>query len=115
MQDNSRNRSWRLGDRGVYLEEPERKQPLYIPLPGRVILDQTITCSSAMTLSSDGAVVVTSNVDPTLWRIDPDTLSVSSHPLRLTTYAEREVGFTGIAFSAAHRAYFAVSSIHGLL
>ncbi len=115
VEDRARSRIWRLGDRGVYLEAREQSQALHIPLPGRVIVDQTLTCPSAMTLSQEGAVVVTSNVIPTLWRINPDTFAVTSHPLTLTSHADREVGFTGIAFSTGHRAYFAVSSIHGTL
>ena len=115
VEDSARSRIWRLGDRGVYLEAPEQSQALHILLPGRFIVDQTITCPSAMTLSQEGAVVVTSNVIPILWRINPDTFVVTSHPLTLTSHADREVGFTGIAFSTGHSAYFAVSSVHGTL
>ena len=60
-----------------------------------------------------GEAVVTSNVVSTLWRIDPQTLAVTEHPLALDADAGRDVGFSSLIYSPRHAAYFAVSGAHG--
>ena len=58
---------------------------------------------------------MTSNVLPVLWKIDPDTLAVSVHRLQLDADADKDVGFSGLAYSERDGAYFAVSELHGSL
>jgi uncharacterized protein YjiK len=58
---------------------------------------------------------VTSNVLPVLWKIDPQTLAVTVHPLQLDADIDKDVGFSGLAYSARDGAYFAVSELHGTL
>ena len=62
-----------------------------------------------------GEVVISSNIVPTLWRIDPETLAVSEHPLVLDADTDKDVGFSGVTYSAGHAAFFAVSGVHGSL
>jgi hypothetical protein len=58
---------------------------------------------------------VTSNVLPVLWKIDPQTLAVTVHHLQLDADTDKDVGFSGLVYSARDGAYFAVSELHGTL
>ncbi len=58
-----------------------------------------------------GEVVITSNVVPTLWRIDPQTLAVTVHPLSLDIDSDRDVGFAAIVYSAEQSAFVAYSEL----
>jgi hypothetical protein len=60
-----------------------------------------------------GEAVVTSNVLPVLWKIDPQTLAVSVHRLQLEADKDKDVGFSGIVYR--NGAYFAVSDLQGSL
>ena len=60
-----------------------------------------------------GEVLVTSDVVPAVWRVDARTLAVSVHPLALDADADKDVGFTSIAYSRVAGAYFARGSIDG--
>src|SRR5579862_3276569 len=62
-----------------------------------------------------GEAVVSSNVVPTLWRIDPVTLAASEHELTLDDDSGKDIGFTGLVYSAQQGAYFAVSAFQGAL
>jgi hypothetical protein len=68
-----------------------------------------------MTLGPGGEAIVTSNVVPILWTIDPETLAVTEHPLALDADGGKDVGFSAIVYSPDHAAYFAVSGLHGTL
>jgi hypothetical protein len=68
-----------------------------------------------MALGPHGEAVVSSNIVPTLWRIDPDTFTVTKHPLVLDADADKDIGFAGVVYSAEHQAFFAVSDVHGSL
>jgi hypothetical protein len=68
-----------------------------------------------LALGPSSEAVITSNVVPTLWRIDPETLVVSVHPLLLDSDTDKDVGFSGLVYSSEHEAFFAVSDAHGSL
>ena len=57
--------------------------------------------------------MITSNVLPTLWRIDPETLQVSVHPLAVDVDRDKDIGFSRIVYSPRDAAYFAVGSFDG--
>lgn len=111
--DPGRGRTWRLTLEGILLQAPGRTQPVVVPLPGWLVAGPSDACAPDFAIGPRGEVVVTSNVIPTLWRIDPDTLAVSVHPLELDADAGRDIGFTSLRFSGAHGAYFAVSQVDG--
>jgi hypothetical protein len=61
-----------------------------------------------------GEVVVTSNVLPVLWIIDPETLAVSVHALEVDADRNKELGFSRLVYSARDDAYIAISGLqHG--
>jgi hypothetical protein len=86
-----------------------------VPLPGWIYVHESYACPPELALGPKGEAVVTSNVIPTLWRVDPSTLEVSEHPLALDVDDGSELGFTAIAYSTEHAAYFAISGAHGTL
>ncbi|OGA56104.1 MAG: hypothetical protein A3G81_14695 [Betaproteobacteria bacterium RIFCSPLOWO2_12_FULL_65_14] len=113
--DAARNRIWVLTDDGVVLYDVKTPKKIAIPLPDWVLVGKTYGCLPDLALGPKGEAVVTSNVVPTLWRIDPETLAVSVHPLALDADTDKDVGFSGLAYSAEHGAFFAVSGAHGTL
>jgi len=78
-------------------------------------VDTHYACLPDLALGPRGEVVITSNIVPTLWRIDPETLAVSMHPLVLEADTGKDVGFSGLVYSSEHGAFFAVSDPHGSL
>ena len=111
--DAARNRVWTLTPEGVVLFEASRPERVAVPLPGWVWAGAPYGCLPDLALGPRGEVVVTSNVVPTLWRIDPRSLAVSVHALALDADTDKDVGFTGLAFSPKHGAYYAASEAHG--
>jgi hypothetical protein len=84
-----------------------------VALPDWIVVRAEEGCLPALALGPGGEAVVTSNVIPTLWRIDPETAAVSVHPLALDTDNDMDVGFSRLWFSPAHGAYFGVSNVRG--
>lgn len=56
-----------------------------------------------------GEILVTSNVIATVWRIDPDTLAVTIHPLALDSDQDKDVGFAAVSYSPGQGTYVAYS------
>jgi hypothetical protein len=113
--DSERNRIWVLAREGVYVYDVSRPERIAVTLPDWITVDAPYSCPPDLALGPRGEAVVTSNVVPTLWRIDPDTLATSVHPLALDADTEKDVGFSGLAYSAQHGAFIAASYAHGTL
>src|SRR5262247_2375478 len=98
--DPARNRVWFLSQDGVFVYDVGTRQKVAVPLPDWLWLGADYSCLPDLALGPNGEAVVTSNILPTLWRIDPETLAVSVPEL---------------VYSSAHHAFFAVSDLHGSL
>ena len=109
-----RGRAWVIDAGGLFLEEA-RKPRRAIALPEWQWAAEPYACAPDIAIGPRGEAVVTSNVMPVLWKIDPQTLAVSMHRLQLDSDADKDVGFSGLAYSAREGAYFAVSELHGSL
>ena len=107
-------RAWGIDRGGLFLEEP-RKARRAIHLPDWQWAGEQYACAPDIAFGPRGEVVVTSNVLPVLWKIDPDTLAVSMHRLELDADNDKDVGFSGLVYSERDGAYFAVSELHGSL
>jgi len=108
--DSARDRSWWLTRDGVLLHGATQPKKL-IALPGWTwVLD--LQCPPDLALGPSGEAVVTSNVLPTLWRIDPQTLVVTTHEVKLDSDTDKDLGFVAIAYSAEQGAFFAYSQDH---
>jgi len=113
--DASRHRVWFLTRDGVSLYDVTKSEKIAVPLPDWMWVDAPYGSLPDLALGPRGEAIVTSNVVPTLWRIDPETLAVSVHPLLLDSDTDKEVGFSGLVYSPEHEAFFAVSDAHGSL
>ena len=99
----------------MFLHDARSPQRLAVPIPGWQWADLAYACLPALALGPKGEALVTSNVLPTVWKIDPETLAVSEHALALDADEDKDVGFSGLAYSSEHGAFFAVSELHGSL
>jgi len=108
-----RSRVWVLTEEGVVLYRNDRHERVAIHLPGWLLVGATFSCPPDIALGPKGEAIVTSNVVPMLWRINPDTLEVSVHRLELDSDANQDFGFSGFSYSSRHGKYFAVSSTQG--
>jgi hypothetical protein len=113
--DAAHGRIWWLTREGVFLHDASSPRRLAVPIPGWQWADLAYACLPALALGPKGEALVTSNVLPTVWKIDPETLAVSQHPLALDADEDKDVGFSGLAYSSEHGAFFAVSELHGSL
>jgi hypothetical protein len=109
-----RARSWVIDANGLFLEEA-RKPRRAIELPDWQWAGEPYACAPDIAIGPRGEVVVTSNVLPVLWKIDPDTLAVSVHRLELDADTDKDVGFSGLTYSERHGAFIGVSEQHGSL
>jgi len=107
-----RGRAWIIDANGLFLEEA-RKPRRAITLPEWQWAAEPYACAPDIAIGPRGEAVVTSNVLPVLWRIDPETLAVSVHRVQLDADTDKDVGFSGLVYSERHGAYFAVSELHG--
>lgn len=113
--DPVRQRVWFLTRDGVSVYDVAKSERISLPLPSWLWVDTPYACLPDLALGPKGEAVITSNVVPTLWRIDPETLAVSVHPLLLDSDTDKDVGFSGLVYSPEHEAFFAVSDVHGSL
>ena len=114
--DPARNRMWVLTPDGVFLYDASTPKTIVeVALPSWQSVDAPYSCLPDLALGPRGEAVVTSNAVPTLWKIDPETLAVSVHDLALDADSNKDIGFSGLAYSVQHAAFFAVSDRHGSL
>ena len=115
--DPARHRVWSLTQAGLALRDVATGEATrFVALPNWHWAHVDYGgCLPDIALGPRGEVVVTSNVTPILWRVDPQTLQATEHRLSLNADYDKEVGFTGLVYSAEHDAYFAVSAAHGSL
>ena len=113
--DPERGRVWLLAREGVFVYDLSRPERVSVPLPGWLSVDAPYSCPPDLALGPKGEALITSNTLPTLWRIDPESLAVTVHPLLLDADTNKDVGFSALAYSAQHGAFIAASYAHGSL
>jgi len=114
-EDPERNRLWLLDHDAVSLYHNRSGKLLQrIVLPGWIHFGKQFGCPPDLALDPSGAVFVTSNVLPVLWRIDPVQFEVTVLDIALDADQDKDMGFTGLAF-AADGIFIAANAIHGTL
>jgi hypothetical protein len=113
-QQPERARTWVLDTAGLVLEQAGKPR-LALKLPEWQWAGEPYACAPDIAIGPRGEAVVTSNVLPVLWRVDPETLAVSMHRLELDADADKDVGFSALVYSERVGAYFAVSELTGSL
>jgi hypothetical protein len=115
QRDAARDRGWILTRSGVLVFDfKARSTTVHVPLPEWTWAGEEFTCLPDLALGPKGEALISSNVVPTLWRIDPVTLAVTRHELVLDADTTKDVGFTGLTYSARQGAFFAVSDFGAL-
>ncbi len=99
---------WELGRHGVFLVS-DAGPARFVRLEGWQWVAPPYACPPDVALGPEGEAVVTSNVVPVLWRVDPQTLAVSVHPLELDADTDKDVGFSALVYSLEEGAYLGVS------
>jgi hypothetical protein len=105
--DEGRARSVWLTREGLQIHSAAAR-PVAIELPGWAYAGAP-HCPPGLAIGPQGEIVVTSNVIPTVWRIDPGTLAVSVHSLALDVDRDKDVGFAALVYAAEERAFIAYS------
>ena len=59
--------------------------------------------------------IVSSNAQPTLWRISPARFEIERHDIELDSDNDKDFGFTGLAWGADEKTLYAVSATMGTL
>ena len=113
--DAARERMWVLDREGLFLFDLRKATKVAVALPDWLRAPASQAGLPALALGPKGEVVITSNVVPTLWRIEPDSLAVSVHRPALDADTDRDIGFSRLVYSEPHRAFFAKSFHHGSL
>ena len=103
--------AWSLGRDGVFA--PGKAGAQLVELPGWQWAAEPYTCAPALAVGPRGEALVTSNVVPTLWKVDPRTHRVTAHPLSLDADHEKDVGFSALRYVAAEDAWIAFSATQG--
>jgi hypothetical protein len=112
--DSARGRLWVLdiGDLYVY-DTATRRLIRRVPLPGW--FTARINCIADMALDGSGALFISNNILPKLWRVDPMTFRVTEHNLILSGDQGRDMGFSGLAFAGDPDGPYAVDAVSGSL
>jgi len=113
VHDAARNRVWVIDSEAVYLHEGGQKKRF--ELPGWVQAREPYICAPDLAIDAQGAVVVTSNVMPVVWRIEPAKAQVTKHELTLDADTDKDVGFTGLTYAPDQGVFFGVSATYGSL
>lgn len=115
QKDAARDRGWLLTADGVIVFTLSTRQAVaHVSLPQWIWAGEAYSCPPDLALGPKGEALISINVEPTLWRVDPVNLAVSRHTPVLDAHADKDVGFTGLAFSRAQGAFFAVSQFGAL-
>jgi hypothetical protein len=113
--DSASQRTWWLTRDGVFVQGASQTKPIAVALPGWAWVGAAYSCPPDVALGPKGEALITSNVLPVLWRIDPQTLAVSVHGLTLDSDTDKDVGFSGLVYSAEQATFLAFSDIQGSL
>ena len=113
--DANRERVWRLNRDGAVVKDLRTMERTAVPIPDWTWVSEAWSCAPDLAVGPRGEALVTSNIVPVVWKIDPETMAVTEHPLALDADTDKDFGFTGLAYSAEQDAYFAVSGSLGTL
>ena len=112
--DAERNRVWLLTREGVAIYDAAAPDKvLRVPLPGWHFAGEPYGCLPALALGPKGEAIISSDVVPVLWRVDPQSLGVTRHELQLDADTDKDVGFTVLTYMPGEGEFFAVSGLHG--
>jgi hypothetical protein len=109
--DTARDRIWTLTRDGVVLQLRAKPGKTAVELPDWAWVDPQWACPPDLAIGPKGEVLITSNVVATLWKVDPETLAVTVHPLALSSDTNRDFGFSRLVYSRDKGVFIATSDV----
>jgi hypothetical protein len=114
--DLARGVRWELGPGSVAAYDVATERLIRtLQLPGAILSSATGSCLPDMILDRYGALIVSSNITTRVWRISPARFETEIFDIEPDRDANRDFGFTSLAWSANERELYAASSIGGAL
>jgi hypothetical protein len=80
-----------------------------IDLPGAVLSAAAASAMPDMILDRSGALIVSSNITPRLWRISPARFETEVYDIEVDGFADRDIGFTTLLWGANGRDLYGTS------
>ena len=112
--DLARGRRWELGWGTVAAYDAATNRPVRrVALEGASLTSARGACRPDMLLERSGALLVSSNTQPVLWRVSPERFEVERFDIRLEDGRGRDVGFSSLAWAADGRTLHALDSSTG--
>ena len=115
-EDLARGRRWELRwDAAYAYDVASGKLERRVPLVGAIMAGAVESCRPDMLLDRSGALIVSSNAQPVVWRISPSRFEIERHDLVLDGEHGKDFGFSALAWGSDGRTLFAASSVTGTL
>ena len=115
-EDRARGRRWELGWGAVSAHDVASGQLVRrVPLPRASFAGTGLTCRPDMVMNRFGGLVVSSDAQPTLWRVSPSHFEVERFDIVVDSDQEKDFGFSGLAWSADEKVLYAASATTGTL
>ncbi len=112
--DLARGRRWELGWDGVRAYEMASGELIrHVLLPGATFAAARDSCLPDMLLSRSGALLVSSNVQPRLWRVSPARFEVEVYDIALGSDDDKDIGFGNLEWVRDDSVLHAVSTSGG--
>jgi len=111
LVDGGRGQVWTLTRQGLFLSHIASVERQAIMLPDWVVAGEPYGSEPTLALGPGGDVLVTSDVMPFVWRVDPRTRAVTVHRPALNAHQDKDFGFASIAYSPRDGAYVATSTM----
>lgn len=109
--DPARARRWELRADALIVFDAVTKRPLRrVPLEGASLTHARDICAPDLLLEPSGAMLVSSNAQPWIWRVGPERFEVERIEIRLEDASGRDVGFSALAWSGEGNALDAVDA-----
>lgn len=99
--DTAHNRRWVLREDALTVYDAlNRRRLRRIVLPDWVLAGPPYGCPPDLVLDAKGAAFVSSNVQPVLWRVDPQGFRPTRMDIALDADTDKDVGFTGFSLAS---------------
>lgn len=96
--DTQANRRWVLNEEALAVyDHVNRRRLRRVTLPDWPLAGPQHACAPDMVLDASGAAIVSSNVVPVLWRVDPQRFEVTRIEIALDSDQDKDIGFTGMS------------------
>jgi hypothetical protein len=113
-EDRARGRRWELGWGTASAYDVGTGQLVRtVSLSGANLSAGHDACLPDMLLGRSGAVIVSSNAQPSIWRINAERFEIERYDIEVDSDQDKDFGFSGLAWSADEMVLYAVSAATG--